>query len=197
MSEHLRRILRQIIDVLIVEASSHETINQLVEILQELDGVDPANSDESQTIRTDMSASTEKALKTTRVVAYLRDRFGRVLLHKRRHDHGSLGVWECPEGVVYAGETLTEAVARVLRDGSGLEVIDHHYLVSYDTPDGVIHYYRIREWAGVRRDQAGYGIWRWLRPSQLQSELARGGVVPTLAAWLCIPHPRVHRLGGE
>jgi len=80
------------------------------------------------------------------VSAVILDAAGRVLLQRRTDN----GLWGLPGGAVEYGESVTEALAREIREETGLEVAilrligvyshpEHHQIVTY--PDGnVIHF---------------------------------------------------------
>jgi 8-oxo-dGTP diphosphatase len=62
---------------------------------------------------------------------------GLVLLLRRRDDDFLDGIWELPSGAVETGETLVEAVARVVRKDTGLEIETVRcYLGSFDAAGG-------------------------------------------------------------
>ena len=62
-------------------------------------------------------------------VGVLRDSRGRFLLTQRRVDSHQGGLWEFPGGKVEAGETLTEALRRELREELGVTVLEHRALL--------------------------------------------------------------------
>ena len=76
----------------------------------------------------------------TRVVpcvgAVIKDDAGRLLLIKRGHDPGR-GLWSVPGGRVEAGETDEEAVAREVREETGLVVVAGRLIGSVRLPGGV------------------------------------------------------------
>ena len=62
---------------------------------------------------------------------------GRALLVRRPDDDSSKGMWELPTGTVEPGETLVEAVTRVVREETGLDIARvRSYLGSLDYPSG-------------------------------------------------------------
>ena len=68
-------------------------------------------------------------------VAVIEDDNKRVLLSRRPEQTHQGGLWEFPGGKLEAGETVSQALHREIREELGLEVRDHRPLI------GVIHHY--------------------------------------------------------
>lgn len=71
--------------------------------------------------------------RTRCVGAIVRDDLGRVLLVRRRHAPGR-GLWSLPGGRVEPGESDAEAVAREVREETGLEVAVGSLVGTVDRP---------------------------------------------------------------
>lgn len=99
---------------------------------------------------------------------------GRVLLLKRRDDDSLDGMWELPTGTVELGETLVEAVTRVIRRETGLHVARvRSFLGSldYQSENGQ----QVRQYSFVTEvvptDQitlTRHGAYTWARPDEDQ-----------------------------
>ena len=104
------------------------------------------------------------------------DEVGRVLLHRRRDS----GMWALPGGVMDAGETITDAVVREVREETGVSVEITRLVGIYSDPRHVIVYsdgevrqqfnicFRARPIAGTahRTDEASEV--RWVHPKDFE-----------------------------
>lgn len=110
-----------------------------------------------------------------------------MLLIRRAHppDEGS---WSLPGGRVEDGETDEQAVAREVREETGLEILVGAPLgsVSREGPGGSV--YDIHDYAATvsggeleAGDDAGDA--RWVHPDELTKLPLTGGLLETLTAW--------------
>ena len=105
-------------------------------------------------------------------VGVIRDADNRILITQRaRHVHQG-GLWEFPGGKVEAGETVSEALRRELREELDIEVqtasplikINHHY------PDRhvLLDVWQVNAFSGSPRGCEGQAM-RWVEPSALKA----------------------------
>jgi 8-oxo-dGTP diphosphatase len=100
--------------------------------------------------------------------------FGRVLLLKCRDDDSLDGMWELPTGTVELGETLVEAVTRIIQRETGLHVVRvRSFLSSRDYHSAGGH--QVRQYSFVtevaQTDQitlTRHGAHTWARPDEDQ-----------------------------
>lgn len=104
-------------------------------------------------------------------VGVILSRDGRILIARRAAHRHQGGLWEFPGGKVEAGETAREALARELREETGILVLDASALlaVSFDYPDRSVclEVFQVTQYTGEPRGQEGQPL-RWV----LRSELA-------------------------
>jgi 8-oxo-dGTP diphosphatase len=121
------------------------------------------------------------------VGAVVRDGRGRLLLVRRGRPPG-LGLWSLPGGRVEAGETPEAALAREVREETGLEVTVGALVgrveragpggVVYDIADHVCTVTGGRLAPGDDADDA-----RWATPTELRSLPTTDGLLDALARW--------------
>lgn len=121
------------------------------------------------------------------VGAIISDAAGRLLLIKRGHEPGK-GLWSLPGGRVEAGETDEQAVAREVREETGLTVAVGQLAgaVRWAGPDGSV--LDIRDYAatvtggtlaaGDDADEA-----RWVGRAELSALPLTSGLVDALTGW--------------
>lgn len=130
------------------------------------------------------------------VGAVITDECGRMLLILRGHEPGQ-GLWSVPGGKIEPGETDQEAVAREVREETGLDVTCGRLLGSAEVPgqqDGaemVVRDYLAAVVPGsavapVAADDAADV--RWVTDAEADAMDARGeitpGLLPALRSWL-------------
>jgi 8-oxo-dGTP diphosphatase len=122
------------------------------------------------------------------VGAVIRDDAGRLLLVKRGHEPGK-GLWSIPGGRVEAGESDAAAVAREVREETGLVVVPGRLIGSVRRPssgDGGV--FDIRDYAAavtggalVPGDDADDAV--WAGPAELGALPLTEGLLDTLRSW--------------
>lgn len=130
--------------------------------------------------------------KPVAVVGYVREG-DRILVRMRAGENDPIaGAYECPGGMVHTGESLLDALAREVREESGLTVEDARLLEVFDSPRAVVFLYRIAV-SGEPRTEPGKEPWQWLT----QNEAVEHSVsVPSaLMSWLG-KNQGLKRLGG-
>ena len=96
---------------------------------------------------------------------------GRILIARRREDQMLGGLWEFPGGKIERGETPATAVAREIREETGLRV---RVGAPYLTLRHAYSHFRITltafrcEWVSGRARPSGAAALRWALPSQLK-----------------------------
>ena len=130
-----------------------------------------------------MSTDTTEPLHVA--AAVLRDPAGRVLLARRHHHLHQGGLWEFPGGKLEPGETVSQGLARELREELGIEVvrcrpflcIDHAY------PELTVRLdvHEVLEWRGEPRPLEGQAL-RWDAPRSLDPRDFPAADVPMLTA---------------
>jgi 8-oxo-dGTP diphosphatase len=121
------------------------------------------------------------------VGAVIRDDQGRLLLVKRGHEPGA-GLWSLPGGRIEPGETDAEALAREMREETGLEVKPGPLLGAVRRPAGDGDLLDIRDYAAtitggtlIPGDDAADA--RWVSAAELDSLAITEGLVETLTSW--------------
>ncbi|HLZ36762.1 MAG TPA: NUDIX hydrolase [Mycobacteriales bacterium] len=127
------------------------------------------------------------------VGAVVTDPERRLLLVRRAHPPGA-GRWSIPGGRVEPGETGPAAVAREVREETGLEVTVGRRAgdVVRAGPGGVV--YAITDYActmtgGALRAGDDAADVRWVRPEELATLPLVDGLVDALASWGLLPPP--------
>jgi len=121
------------------------------------------------------------------VGAVIKDDRGRLLLIKRGHAPGA-GLWSLPGGRVEPGETDAEALAREIREETGLVIEAGRLIGTVRRPaqdGGVLD---IRDYAatatgGTLRAGDDAADARWVAISELESLPITDGLVETLTDW--------------
>ncbi|WP_036186984.1 Nudix family hydrolase [Marinimicrobium agarilyticum] len=95
---------------------------------------------------------------------------GRILIARRADDAHQGGLWEFPGGKVDPGETLTEALARELREELAIDVLASEPLIEirHDYPDKsvLLQVCRVTEFEGEPLGAEGQPV-RWVLPEAL------------------------------
>jgi 8-oxo-dGTP diphosphatase len=121
------------------------------------------------------------------VGAVIKDAAGRLLLIRRGHPPGA-GLWSLPGGRVEPGETDQDAVAREVREETGLSVAPGPLVgsVTRPGPEGAV--FDIRDYAAsvtgghlAAGDDAADARWVW--PADLTTLPLTAGLVGALAEW--------------
>jgi ADP-ribose pyrophosphatase YjhB (NUDIX family) len=132
------------------------------------------------------------------------DETGRYLLVRRGREPAR-GSWSVPGGRVVPGETDAEAVAREVREETGLdvEVLELVGYVERPGRDGAtyaIHDYRCRLTAGsdpaAARAGADAAVVGWLHEPALRARTTSTGLVETLQEWGVLGSETVRRSSG-
>ena len=120
--------------------------------------------------------------------AIIRD--GRVLVTQRARGPG-IGIWSMPGGVVEAGETLTEAIIREIKEETSLTIepvalVGHREVVVRDGQGRASRHFVIlcfaSRWiAGEPRLNEELSDARWLRPEELSTLKTTDGLAEIVA----------------
>jgi len=121
------------------------------------------------------------------VGAVIKDGRGRLLLIKRGHAPGA-GLWSLPGGRIEPGETDAEALAREMREETGLVIETGQLIGTVRRPaqDGGL--LDIRDYAatvtgGTLRAGDDAADARWVAASELETLPVTEGLVETLTSW--------------
>ena len=121
------------------------------------------------------------------VGAVIKDRSGRLLLIRRGHEPGK-GQWSIPGGRVEAGESDAEALAREVREETGLVVAVGRLIGAVRRPAGAGSVLDIRDYAAsviggtlIPGDDADDAV--WTSPAGLQALPLTDGLLDALRSW--------------
>ena len=117
----------------------------------------------------------------------VRDGSGRLLLVRRGHPPGE-GLWSIPGGRVEPGEDDAAAVARELREETGLDVVVRALAGTAEAPapGGVtyeIHDYVAEVTGGTLRAGDDAAEVRWVAPDRIRDLPLTPGLVDALVQW--------------
>ncbi|MFI0483795.1 NUDIX hydrolase [Actinomadura sp. 9N215] len=120
----------------------------------------------------------------------LRDEAGRLLMVRRRNPPGE-GLWSIPGGRVEPGEDDPAAVARELKEETGLDVVAGTKIgtVERPGPGGVV--YEVHDYAATVADGTGGTLRagddasdvRWIPPDELRELPVTPGLLDALTLW--------------
>ena len=95
-------------------------------------------------------------------VAVLRNAEGKILLSRRRNGTHLAGLWEFPGGKLEAGESLSEALQREIREELGIHILAHRPLIqishSYPEKEVFLDVHLVNEWQGTAAGMEGQQI---------------------------------------
>ncbi len=133
-----------------------------------------------------MTTSNNGQHKQVWVAAYMRRDDGCVLVRWRRQGDIDAGKLSPPGGKVEYGESPAAALKRELREETGCRLVREKLLATYDSPPGIIFFYRVLEWRGSIVNEEGQDAWVWMQPEAIVREPVQG----SLARWLGMSPPR-------
>lgn len=122
----------------------------------------------------------------------VRDDAGRLLLIRRGHPPGE-GLWSLPGGRVEPGESDAAAVARELREETGLTAEVGELIAVVDRPGIGDVVYEIYEYSaaavgGTLRPGDDAADARWVDESELRGLPITSGLLEALTDWGVLPH---------
>ena len=125
------------------------------------------------------------------VGAVVRDEADRLLLVRRAHPPAQ-GRWSLPGGRVEPGESDEQALAREVREETGLDVTVGRLVgtVEWDGPGGcryVIRDYACAVRAGVLQAGDDASAVRWVADPELRRLPTSSGLLDTLTTWGVLP----------
>ncbi len=95
-------------------------------------------------------------------VAVLCNAEGKILLSRRRKGTHLAGLWEFPGGKLEAGESLSEALQREIREELGIRILAHRPLIqinhSYPEKQVFLDVHLVNEWQGTAAGMEGQQI---------------------------------------
>ncbi|TDD95671.1 NUDIX hydrolase [Actinomadura rubrisoli] len=126
----------------------------------------------------------------------VRDGSGRLLLVKRGRPPGE-GLWSIPGGRVEPGEDDAAAVARELREETGLDVAVGALVGTVDRPGPGEVTYEIHDYAaavtgGALRAGDDAAEARWAAPDEVRALPTSPGLVDALTSWNVLPRGAVN-----
>jgi 8-oxo-dGTP diphosphatase len=103
-------------------------------------------------------------------VAVLRNAEGKILLSRRRKGTHLEGLWEFPGGKLEAGESLSEALQREIKEELGIRILAHRPLIqishSYPEKQVFLDVHLVKEWQGTVAGMEGQQI-AWVAPEEI------------------------------
>jgi 8-oxo-dGTP diphosphatase len=103
-------------------------------------------------------------------VAVLRNAGGEILLSRRRKGTHLAGLWEFPGGKLEAGESLSEALQREIREELGIRILAHRPLIqishSYSDKQVFLDVHLVNEWRGSAAGKEGQQI-AWVAAEEI------------------------------
>lgn len=118
-----------------------------------------------------MSSVSKKTLPRVHVaVGVIENKDGKIFIAKRPDDKHMGGYWEFPGGKVEAGESLSSALGRELKEELAIEVEAHHELINipfdYPTKTVILDVHVVDKYQGQPQGAEGQEV-RWVSPSEL------------------------------
>ena len=103
-------------------------------------------------------------------VAVLRNTEGKILLSRRRKGTHLAGLWEFPGGKLEAGESLSDALQREIREELGIRILTHRPLIrishSYPEKEVVLDVHLVNAWQGTAAGMEGQQI-AWVTAEEI------------------------------
>ncbi|MBN8728176.1 MAG: Nudix family hydrolase [Xanthomonadales bacterium] len=115
----------------------------------------------------------------------VRDGHGRVLLAERTPGRHLAGLWEFPGGKIEPGELAVDALARELREETGVVVESAHPLISvphrYPEKTIVLHVWQVTAWSGIPLSRERQRL-AWVAPADLDPGSMPAADLPVIRA---------------